>query len=100
MGVAQRLESLKSDQHVRLSLLDDGFRDSVAVAHESDDTSAALCHAVYLGELYVIACLCDDTAKDTACEQCTLTAHAYDHYIFSSHYLYIPPCKVILIPHA
>ena len=87
MGIAQGFQPLKSDQHVRLSFLHDGFCDGIAVADESDYTSAALCHAVNLGEFDVIACLCDDAAEDTACEQCTLTAHAYDHYIFSSHYL-------------
>ena len=77
-------------------LFDDGLGDGLAVADEGDDTAASLGHAVDLGNLYFIAGVFHDAAKDAAGEQGTLPADANDHNIFSHNSISNPaalhPC--------
>ena len=88
VGIAKSLEALEGDEDICLSLFHDGFGHVLAVAHESDDAAAALCHAVDFRNLHFISGVLHDAAQNAAGEQGSLPADADDHNILCHNILH------------
>ena len=55
-----------------------------------DNAATTLAHAVYLGDLHVIALSAEEMTQQLGGEEGALSAHAHDHNIFGIHISYLP----------
>ena len=79
---AQRLQLLKGQHHVGLTVFHQRRMHPVAYAHIGDDVAAALGHAVYLAHLYVHAVVGGQRTQYAAGQQSALPAHAGYHNVY------------------
>src|SRR5699024_5463208 len=81
----QSLQAFKSNQHICLPFLHDGFCHMISIAHKCYHTSSPLCHSMHFREFHIITGCGGQLSKNAAGEERSLSADSDYHNIFSVH---------------